>query len=315
MDHPKLAKDIMVTKLVTLRPDQYVWTGIHRLLQHGITGAPVTDRPRQRYLGVFSEKCCMKVLLTASQLASDARRKNMPKAGQFMVKRLKKLAPNQDVLQAIGELLKKRISGAPVVDSADRFLGVFSEKTSMKVVMDSAYDGLPSAQVDSFMDPDRDRVIGPDLDMLQVIEIFANTPYRRLPVLRDETVIGQVSRRDVLRAAIEFVGADAESVVRAIDDSAEVPASIPETRKRHVSEAMDTDAKTIASDVDLLSLAQIYLTTPYRRLPVLDGDQLIGQVSRRDLLKTVYDMMLIKKEKKADTLYLSGVDDDRPAPV
>lgn len=315
MDHPKLAKDIMVTKLVTLRPDQYVWTGIHRLLQHGITGAPVTDRPRQRYFGVFSEKCCMKVLLTASQLASDARRKNMPKAGQFMVKRLKKLAPNQDVLQAIGELLKKRISGAPVVDSAGRFLGVFSEKTSMKVVMDSAYDGLPSAQVDSFMDPDMDRVIGAELDMLQVIEIFANTPYRRLPVLRGETVIGQVSRRDVLRAAIEFVGADAESFIRALDDSEKVPASLPETRKRHVSEAMDTDAKTIASDVDLLSLVQIYLTTPYRRLPVLDGDQLIGQVSRRDLLRTVYDMMLIKKEKKADTLYLSGVDDDRPAPV
>jgi predicted transcriptional regulator len=315
MNHPKLVKDIMVTKLVTLRPDSYVWSGIQRLLQSGITGAPVTDRPRQRYLGVFSEKCSMKVLLTASQFASEARRKNLPKASQFMVKKLVKLSPEQDVLQAIGRLLRKRISGAPVVDPRGRFLGVFSEKTSMKVVMDAAYDNLPTTKVAAFMDTDMDRVISDDTDMLRVIEIFANTPFRRLPVLRGETVVGQVSRRDVLRAAQKFVGADPDSFIRAVDESVTQSASNPDTRLRYVSEAMDTDAKTIDTNMDLLSIAQIYLTTPYRRLPVLDGEQLVGQFSRRDLLRAVYDMMLIETERGADTLYLSGVDDGRAAPV
>ena len=63
MDGPRLAKDIMVTKLVTLSPHTHVFDGIRLLLKHEITGAPVVEDDQQ-YLGVFSEKCCMGVIDT-----------------------------------------------------------------------------------------------------------------------------------------------------------------------------------------------------------------------------------------------------------
>ncbi|MCA9018381.1 MAG: CBS domain-containing protein [Planctomycetaceae bacterium] len=65
MDKPILAKDIMVTKLVTLTPDMDVLEAIGMLLNHRISGAPVID-PEKRVLGVFSERCCMDVLIKAS---------------------------------------------------------------------------------------------------------------------------------------------------------------------------------------------------------------------------------------------------------
>ena len=61
MDRLHVAKEIMVTKLVTLEPKTPVSTGISRLLEHNITGAPVVS-PGWKYEGVFSEKCCMELL-------------------------------------------------------------------------------------------------------------------------------------------------------------------------------------------------------------------------------------------------------------
>ena len=56
MDKPILAKDIMITKLITLTPDMDVLEAIGMLLKHRISGAPVLDADH-RILGVFSEKC------------------------------------------------------------------------------------------------------------------------------------------------------------------------------------------------------------------------------------------------------------------
>lgn len=120
-------------------------------------------------------------------------------ARDLMVKKLVTLTPEMDVHEAIGVLLKHKISGAPVIDGHRNFVGVFSEKSCMRVVIEAAYDGLPSNTVESFMDT-QCRTITEDTDLLTIAQIFADTPFRRLPVLDGATLVGQISRRDVLRS-------------------------------------------------------------------------------------------------------------------
>ena len=127
--------------------------------------------------------------MTGSTLAED-----------IMVTKLVTLTPRMDVFHAIGLLLKHRISGAPVIDENRRFIGGFSEKCCMRVLVEAAYDQLPSTEVVAFMETDV-RTVTEQTDMLTLIQIFHNTPYRRLPVLRGDQLVGQISRRDVLRAA------------------------------------------------------------------------------------------------------------------
>ena len=123
-------------------------------------------------------------------------------AEEFMVTRLVTLDPQMDVHVAIKLLLKKRISGAPVVDSTGIFLGVFSEKCCMHVLLDSAYESLPTSHVGAFMDIEA-QTIQPDTDLLSIAQVFLLTPYRRLPVIGEQgELLGQVSRRDVLAAAM-----------------------------------------------------------------------------------------------------------------
>ncbi|MEM6655211.1 MAG: CBS domain-containing protein [Planctomycetota bacterium] len=126
-------------------------------------------------------------------------------ARDFMVTRLVTLRPEMDVLDAVRLLLKNRISGAPVIEPDGRYLGVFSEKCSMQVLLDAAYEQLPTNEVRAFMDT-QPRTISPETQLLSIAQLFLLTNYRRLPVVDDDgMLLGQVSRRDVLSAAMKKI--------------------------------------------------------------------------------------------------------------
>lgn len=119
-------------------------------------------------------------------------------ARNMMTKNLVTLSPDMEVFAAIDVLLKKRISGAPVVERDGTFIGVFSESSSMRVIINAAYENLPDAGLMPFVDMDPP-VIGPATDLLTICQTFLDQGTRRLPVLEDGRLLGQISRRDVMR--------------------------------------------------------------------------------------------------------------------
>ncbi len=121
-------------------------------------------------------------------------------AKDIMVTKLVTLTPQMDVFEAINLLLRHRISGAPVVDGDRRLVGILSEKCCMRVLVDAAYDQMPTTETFAFMDAEP-LTVTEETDLLTIAQIFLSTSFRRLPVLRDGVLVGQISRRDVLRAA------------------------------------------------------------------------------------------------------------------
>lgn len=322
MSKPRLAHDIMVKKLHTMQPEQNVLQGIRQLLKCRISGAPVIDQ-HGVYQGVFSEKCCMNLLSKAARLATERgkyERIRRVRAMDIMQTKLVTLTPDIDVFDAIGFLLKNRISGSPVLDADGDYVGVFSEKGSMDVVIESSYSQLPTTCVGSFMDADRGRLIHEHTDLLTIARIFLETPYRRLIVLRDEKLVGQISRRDVMNTQIrlsEEVWNENTVFDRPLHDVETVNLTEASLNKRppRVYEFMDTAAKTVSQEVDLLSLAQIFRSSPYRRLPVLNGEHLTGQVSRRDLLTAAHHQMAVASPTDSNLLYLSSLMERRESPI
>ena len=51
-----------------------------------------------------------------------------------------------------------------------------------------------------------------------------------------------------------------------------------------VADFMTTEVTTVGTDVSLVELARIFISTRVRRLPVLSGGKLVGVISRRDLI-------------------------------
>lgn len=58
-----------------------------------------------------------------------------------------------------------------------------------------------------------------------------------------------------------------------------------------VSHFMSNVMKSISEDTDIVAAANIFLTTPYKRLLVMDKNgKLAGQISRRDILRAIKDI-------------------------
>ena len=126
------------------------------------------------------------------------------KAKDIMTTRLVTLKPTDDIYYGIHALLASKISGAPVVDDNGTFLGVFNEKSCMDVVIADQYHGVSNHQVSHLMFTDV-KTIGPETAMVDIALMFKNEPLRRLPVLKNGTLVGLISRRDILRAVEDTV--------------------------------------------------------------------------------------------------------------
>ena len=59
---------------------------------------------------------------------------------------------------------------------------------------------------------------------------------------------------------------------------------------------MSRDVQTLNADQSVLDAAYAFINSHYRRFPILDNGRLVGQISRRDVLKAV-DMEDIPTEK------------------
>ncbi len=288
----------MVVDLVTLTADADVFQGIDRLLENRVTGAPVIDSAG-RYLGMFSEQCCMATLTEAVRVSDvhGIRAKHLMSTG------LLTFDPDTDACDAIKELLHHRVSGAPVVDAAGCYLGSFSEKTSMRMLLDAIYEQRPVGPVAAHMDRSSERLINEDTEFNTLVEIFLKTVLRRLPVIQDGVLVGQVSRRDVLKTAQVLRRGGSLHVVD------------PDDRPL-IRDIMDLTARTVATDEQLLSIVQIFSETWFRRLPVLaSGSMLMGQISRRDVLQTTLALTDAQPTREKAMLYLSALLTKEEAPI
>jgi len=121
----------------------------------------------------------------------------------YMAKTLTTFRPDTDVLDAVHELVTHRIAGAPVVDSDGNLIGVLSELDCMQVALNAGYHGNWGGPVSEFMSDDV-QTVDAEMNIIDLAQVFVNSKFRRFPVMDGNRLMGQISRRDVLRALQEL---------------------------------------------------------------------------------------------------------------
>ena len=121
----------------------------------------------------------------------------------YMSASLVTFSPNMDVMNAIDILVKNRISGAPVIDDHGNLIGLLSEKDCMKVATQAGYYEELGGRVEDYMTK-QVITVESESSILEVAKMFLEKGPRRYPVVEDNRLVGQISRRDVLRALTEL---------------------------------------------------------------------------------------------------------------
>lgn len=128
------------------------------------------------------------------------------KVQDYMATNLISFSPETQLFDAIRALQEYGISGAPVVDAEGRLLGMLSELDCLKAILTQTYheeEMGSGGHVADYMTPRVDTVPY-DADLTEVSRRFMELGRRRLPVVHLGKLVGQISRRDVLRAVEEF---------------------------------------------------------------------------------------------------------------
>ena len=117
----------------------------------------------------------------------------------YMSRTLVTFKPDMSVLDAVHKLVEHRIAGAPVVDDAGNLIGMISELDCLKVVLQAGYHGDYGGPVSDYMTADV-QTVNAEMSIIDLAQRFLDSHFRRFPVTDRNRLVGQISRRDVLRA-------------------------------------------------------------------------------------------------------------------
>lgn len=123
----------------------------------------------------------------------------------YMSKKLITFNPDQSVLEVMESFAKNRISGGPVLDDNGFLVGIISEADCMKEISESRYFNQPilDKSVERFMTKDVE-TIPHDMSIFDAAGVFHKNKRRRLPVMKDGLLVGQISRKDIVVAALKL---------------------------------------------------------------------------------------------------------------
>ncbi len=123
----------------------------------------------------------------------------MDRVKDFMSANLVILSPSMPILDAARQLVENRISGAPVLDRQGNLVGLLSEKDCMRIALHAGYHSESAGTVAEYMHTDV-RTVDAERSIVDVAMMFIEDGYRRYPVMKNGRLVGQISRRDILKA-------------------------------------------------------------------------------------------------------------------
>jgi CBS domain-containing protein len=145
------------------------------------------------------------------------------KVGDIMTRNVISVRGDEAVLEAAGLMLQNRISGLPVVDAAGKLIGIVTEGDFLRrdeigtqrrrpkwlefLVgpgrLASEYVQAHGRKVDEIMTPDPCSVTE-DESLESVVDLMEHRRIKRLPVVRDERLVGIVSRANLVHALVSL---------------------------------------------------------------------------------------------------------------
>lgn len=125
----------------------------------------------------------------------------------YMTRNLITFKPDQSIEDVIEKLIRYRISGGPVVNSKHELVGIVSEGDCIKQISDSRYYNMPISHrtIEQCMVKNVETIDG-NMNVFDAANKFLDAKRRRFPIVENGKLVGQISQKDILKAAITLKG-------------------------------------------------------------------------------------------------------------
>jgi len=147
-----------------------------------------------------------------SFLAARRSKKKTPggaplKVSDYMTRNLITFKSDQRIEEVVNAIIKYRISGGPVVNDKNELIGLISETDCIKQVSESRYYNMPmdNETVEKYMVKNVDTIDG-NMNIFDAATKFLESKRRRFPIVENGKLVGQISQKDVLKAAMSLKG-------------------------------------------------------------------------------------------------------------
>ena len=129
------------------------------------------------------------------------------RVSDFMTRDLITFKPDQKVIDVVEKLIKFKISGGPVVNDNNELVGIISEGDCLKQISESRYYNMPMEDdtVEQRMIKNVDTLDG-NMNVFDAANVFLESKHRRFPILENGKLVGQISQKDILKAALQLKG-------------------------------------------------------------------------------------------------------------
>jgi CBS domain-containing protein len=125
----------------------------------------------------------------------------------YMTTDLITFTPDQSIESVMQSLIKNRISGGPVVNEKNELIGIISEGDCIKQISESRYYNMPmqDQSIEKHMASNVE-TIDANMNIFDAAKKFLEAKRRRFPIVENGKLIGQISQKDVLKAAMQLKG-------------------------------------------------------------------------------------------------------------
>jgi len=271
---------IASNEVITIPPTMPIIEAVKTMLNHGFRRIPIADAGTKHLKGIVTSNDIVDFLGGGQRnlLVKNKFKGNMLAAvngsiSEIMETEVISLNVKDSLKDAMNTMIKEKIGGIPITDEDGAVKAIVSERDFVFLL-----SGIVTGKtVQEYMS--KKIVTAPsDMSVGAAARSMINNGFRRLPVLRDDVLIGIITASDIMR----FLG-DGDMFDRLVTGNAKEVFQVP------VSTLLTREIIFTKSDVDLGEAANVMLDKDVGSLPVLEDGELKGIITERDFVRAMAD--------------------------
>ena len=277
-EHPGDVMTISSNDVVTIPPTMSIIGAVKTMLDKGFRRLPIADAGTNRLEGIVTSKDIVDFLGggTRHLMVKNRYKGNFLAAvngnvSEIMEENVVSLSVKDSLKDALDTMINENVGGIPVIDDKKKVKAIISEKDFVFLIA-----GIMTGKTVSEYMSKNIVTAPPGMPIGTAARTMIDNGFRRLPVVRDDVLIGIITASDIIR----FLGSGNifDKLVTGNND---------EIFKIPISTLIKREVVFTGSDTELGEVASIMLDKNVGSLPVFEDNKLKGIITERDIVSAI----------------------------